>query len=41
MEMSIKHNTLLILCEKRVGHGLVKYVRVLDLDTYELKCDDI
>ena len=34
MEKSLKYNALLILCEKRVGHSLLKYIRVLDLDTY-------
>ena len=34
MEKSLKHNALFILCEKRDDHSLLKYIRVLDLDTY-------
>ena len=36
-----KYNALLVLCEKREGLKLVKYIRLLDLDTFEQLNDDV
>ena len=41
IEKSIKHNKLLILCEKRQGLELYKFIRILDLDTFKESHKDI
>lgn len=41
MEKSEKYNILLLLCEKRNGLQLIKYIRILDLDTLIQVTEDI
>lgn len=41
MEKCLNYNALMILCEKRHGLKLVKYIRFLDLDTYDIITEDV